>query len=145
MWVRGFHGNVIEDSVCLGYETASLGSWFASISKQHWELITQWCAVISQKSRVLYVLFAQRKHNLWPFEICMKCYHWIFSLGQFYLLNCIPNCQNSVEFWLFHCLVIANVMLHARNPKRLHLSLLDMLCTYIWKRRFETIYNCRYF
>jgi len=37
----GFHGNVIEDSVCLGYETASLGSWFASISKQHRELISQ--------------------------------------------------------------------------------------------------------
>jgi len=35
-------------------------------------------------------------------------------------------------------------MLHARNPKRLRLSLLEM-CTYIWRRRFETIYNCRYF
>jgi hypothetical protein len=142
---RGVHGSVIEDSVCLWYDTASLGSWFPSVSKQYWELITQWCGVRSQKSWVLYVLFAQGKHNLLPVEICTKCNHWVYSHGQFSLLKHTPNCQNSSEFWLVHCLVIAIVMLHARNPKGLHLSLLDMLCIYIWKRGFETIYYCRYF
>jgi hypothetical protein len=93
----------------------------------------------------------QTKHLIWaiPDQLCYlgfvcsmephfvtcwylyKTNHRIFSNCQFSLLKCISYFQNSSEFWLVHWLVIARVMVHARNPERLKLSLLDLLYIFI--------------
>jgi hypothetical protein len=106
---RDFRGGVIESAVFLGYVITSLGSWFCNISKWVGTDDPVTCRHTSE-AQVFCVLFAQGKHHLWPVEIFMKFNNWITSYAQFSLLKCTTYCQNSVEFWLVHWLVIAKAV-----------------------------------